>query len=82
MKITTRHLIRGKGQHRAEPEPVTVPVAELMPPWPQPVYGAAVPQAFRHCRGCRGDAPVTLHPGAHTCQRGHVTITTTTRGNQ
>lgn len=68
------------GRHRATDTDTRL--VEPMPGWPEPVYGAAVPQAFRHCRGCRGDAPVTLHPGAHTCQRGHVTITTTTRGNQ
>lgn len=67
---------RARGRHRA-PRAVEVSFAELMPDWPQPAYGAAIPQAFRPCRGCGGDVPVVLHPGAHTCSAGHITITTT-----
>lgn len=66
------------GRHRATA--VEVPFVELLPNWPQPVYGAAAAQAFHHCRGCREVRPVVLHPGAHTCDAGHVTLTTTTGG--
>jgi hypothetical protein len=61
VKLTARHLFRGKGQHRRQP-------------FPQPAFGACVTQAFRHCRPCGADVPVVLHPsGAHTCQHGHTT---------
>ncbi len=65
---------------------VEVPLPSLMPPWsprrepvwPQPVHGAIAPQAFRSCPPCGGETAVVLHPGgAHVCDRGHLTITTT-----
>ncbi len=79
MKLTTRHLFRGKGLHRAPaPEPVHVSLEDLLgPAWPEPSrsYGAVGVQAFRYCPPCGQDVPVVLHSGAHCCDRGHVTIT-------
>jgi hypothetical protein len=64
------------GRHRSTTAAVElVRLDDLMPDWPQPAYGAVVAQAFRHCRSCREVTPVVLHPGAHTCTAGHVTIT-------
>lgn len=85
MKLTVRHLFRGKGAHRAPAAPpareyIRVPLADLMgPDWPEPSrpYGAIATQAIRPCRPCGGDVPVVLHPGAHCCDRGHVTVTAT-----
>ncbi len=67
---------------------VEVPIAVLLPPWSpkrepdwrqlQPVHGALAPQAWRVCRPCGRETAVVLHPGgAHVCDRGHLTITTT-----
>lgn len=65
------------GRHRAAtatPAAERTRHADLMPDWPEPVYGAAVPQAIAHCRGCRGVTSVVLHPGGgHTCTEGHTT---------
>lgn len=41
------------------------------------VHGAIVSQAWRACRPCGGVTAVVLHPGAHVCDAGHLTITTT-----
>jgi hypothetical protein len=62
---------------------VEVPLPALMPPWsprrepvwPEPVHGALAPQAWRACRPCGGETAVVLHPGAHVCDLGHVTVT-------
>jgi hypothetical protein len=62
------------GRHRSTAVEL-VRLDDLMPDWPQPAYGAVVAQAFRHCRSCREVTPVVLHPGAHTCTAGHITIT-------
>lgn len=66
---------RARGRHRA-PTFIEVPLAHLMPAWPEPVHGAVAVQAFAYCVGCRAEAAVVVHPdGAHRCDRGHVTIT-------
>ncbi|MGW9058860.1 hypothetical protein [Streptomyces sp. NPDC055733] len=64
MKLTVRHLVRGLGRHRAGDRR----------DFPQPAFGAVITQAFRPCQPCGGDVPVALHPGAHTCSNGHITI--------
>lgn len=81
MKVTTRHLIRGKGQHRAIPAParIEVPLDHLLRPrslFVDVPHGAVAAQAFRACRPCGGEVAVVLHPGgAYCCDRGHITVT-------
>lgn len=54
---------------------VEVPGYELIPALAGPGWPAT---AFAHCVGCRATVPVAIRDGAHSCDRGHVTITTTT----
>ncbi|MCM1943188.1 hypothetical protein NC239_33795 [Streptomyces sp. G3] len=68
MKLTYRAVVSHFGRHRAHR-------ATAHTGFPPAVFGAVATQAFRHCRPCGGDVPVVLHPGAHTCTEGHVTIT-------
>lgn len=79
------------GHHRGArairvPKRIEVPLAGLasLPPqrFPDVPHGAVAAQAFRPCSPCGGDVAVVLHPkGAHRCGAGHITITSTTRGN-
>ncbi|MFC7817615.1 hypothetical protein ACFUTR_23575 [Streptomyces sp. NPDC057367] len=67
MKLTYRGLVSHFGRHRARR-------TTGRRSFPHPEFGAVITQAFRPCRPCGGDVPVALHPGAHTCTEGHVTI--------
>jgi hypothetical protein len=77
-------VLPAKGVHRgarAVPAPERIPVrlaglATLPPPrFPAVPHGAVAVQAFRHCPRCGRDVPVILHAGgAHSCDRGHLTI--------
>ncbi|MEH0574364.1 hypothetical protein QBA54_07670 [Streptomyces sp. B21-108] len=70
----------GRGAHRGPRAPRRIEVEvrgrDLIPAladgWPA--------TAFRYCVGCRTDVPVAVHDGAHSCERGHVNIHTTTAG--
>jgi hypothetical protein len=69
------------GQHRARrSRPVRrveeyVPAGHLIPAF----AGAGWPNtAFAYCTGCHRTVPVVVHDSAHRCDRGHVTIHTTT----
>lgn len=58
MKVTTRNLLRGQGQHRA-PRP--------------PVPGALVEQEFVRCGRCGGvESAATRHGDVLRCAEGHV----------
>jgi len=78
--VTERRTRRRMGSGETT---VEVPFAAFMPPWsphrepdwPEPVHGALAPQAWRACRPCGGETAVVLHPGAHVCDLGHVTVT-------
>ena len=56
MKLTVRHLIRGKGQHRRMPRP----------------HGAIVGQQFVDCPTCRVETAATIHGNAIRCTEGHL----------
>lgn len=47
-----------------------VTLAGLLPPWPQPVVGAAVAQGWRWCPSCTREEPSVLHTDG-TWQCGH-----------
>lgn len=58
MKLTTRHLVRGRGQHRV--------------PSQRP-EGALVGQQFVHCGQCGGvESAATRHGTALLCTEGHL----------
>lgn len=73
MKLTTRHLFRGKGLHRAVTVAghIPVPLDDLLGPWPQPVpapvHGAAVTQAWRDCMPYGKATAGVLHKDGWTC---------------
>ncbi len=50
-----------------------VPAAALIPAF----AGGWPTLAFAHCIQCRTTVPVVVHNGAHRCDHGHTTITTT-----
>lgn len=57
MRLTTRHLIRGTGQHRK----------------PTPAEGAVVGQQLVRCGRCTGiESAATVHGKAVRCAEGHV----------
>lgn len=64
MKLTTRHLIRGKGGHRRRPAADIVPLAAFFPPAPET---GVVTQAFRDCPSCGAETAAVLHRDSHTC---------------
>jgi len=66
---------REPGRHRAQRTAIHVPLAGLMPAWPDPQPSQLGVQAFRECRPCGGEVPVVVHGEAHRCGDGHVTIT-------
>jgi ribosomal protein S27AE len=66
MKLTTRHLIRGKGRHR--PAPIAVPVAQLLGPvYPLPPVQGVLVQAWRDCPPCGKATAGVLHKDGWTC---------------
>jgi hypothetical protein len=59
VRLTTRHLIRGTGQHRK--------------PAPAPAPGAVVAQQFVRCGRCGGiESAATRHGDVIRCAEGHV----------
>ncbi|MER5213664.1 hypothetical protein ABT063_24610 [Streptomyces sp. NPDC002838] len=84
MKLTTRHLVRGKGRHRAVvvPERIEVPLDDLLgTPWPEPrpPYGAAVTQTWQDCKPCDKATAGVVHKDGWTC--GECLITTPAEGD-
>jgi len=72
VKLTVRHLFRGKGHHRAPatPTPLHVPLNDLLgTPWPEPrrPYGAAVIQAWKDCAPCGKATAGVVHADGWTC---------------
>ncbi|MBU8549756.1 hypothetical protein IMX12_13150 [Streptomyces sp. Babs14] len=85
MKLTTRHLIHGKGRHRATPptEQIEVSLDHLLgTPWPQPArpYGAAVVQCWDDCPPCGKPTAGILHADGRTCGECLTTTSATSEG--
>lgn len=70
------------GRHRARRSGVLdeASLDELLGPWPQPAYGAAVTQAWRYCPTCCRNEPSVLHRDGWTCGHCFETTTTSTGG--
>lgn len=75
---------KAHGRHRAARVAVLDEVAleELLPPWPQPAYGAAVAQAWRDCPHCAKATAGVVHRDGWTCGECLASTTTTTGGVQ
>lgn len=59
-----------RGRHRAPRVRAVLDEAsldELLGPWPQPVYGAAVPTAWRDCPTCDRATVGVVHKDGWTC---------------
>ncbi|MFE9645282.1 hypothetical protein ACFYO0_14435 [Streptomyces sp. NPDC006365] len=72
MKLTTRHLVRGKGRHRAVvvPERIKVPLDDLLGPRPQfaaPPVAGVITQAWNPCPRCDKDTAGVVHTDGWTC---------------
>lgn len=70
------------GRHRRATVVDDATLDELLGPWPTPVYGAAVAQAWRWCPSCCRNEPSVLHTdGGWTCGHCFEPTTHTTTGS-
>jgi ribosomal protein S27AE len=59
-----------RGRHRAERVRAVLDdssLDELLGPWPQPAYGAAVSQQWAYCQPCGKDTAGVVHKDGWTC---------------
>jgi ribosomal protein S27AE len=75
--VTAARTWPAPGRHRRAAVLDESLMDELLGDWPEPVYAAAVTQAWRWCPSCCRNEPSVLHQdGTWTC--GHCLETTTT----
>ncbi|WP_411078495.1 hypothetical protein [Streptomyces sp. cmx-10-25] len=71
MKLTTRHLFRGQGHHRAPalPARIEVPLDDILGGWPTPTRErvALGTQAWRDCPPCHETTSGIVDADGFTC---------------